>query len=80
MLFEVKASASDRMEIELGETEVEQAQSNQGNDRYRIINVANALDPGKRVLRVLPNPFSNRGRGFYRLIGTGLRYQFKLRE
>ena len=80
LLFEVKASTSDRAEIELGETEVDRAQQNHRNDRYRIIYVANALDPGKRFIRVLPNPFSDKGRGFFRLAGTGLRYQFKITE
>jgi hypothetical protein len=80
LLFEVKASTSDRGEIELGETEVEKAQQNHGNNRYRIIYVANALDPERRFIRVLPNPFSEKGRGFFRLAGTGLRYQFKITE
>lgn len=78
LLFEVKTSMSDRMEIELGETEVEQAQRNSTKNRYRIIYIGNVLDPDKRFIRVLPNPFSKRGRGFFRLVGTGLRYQFKL--
>lgn len=80
LMFEVKASSSERAEIELGETEVERAQQNHRNNRYRIIYIANVLDPRRRYIRVLPNPFSDRGHRLFRLAGTGLRYQFKITE
>jgi hypothetical protein len=80
LMFEVKASSSERAEIELGETEVNRAQLNHRNNRYRILYIANVLDPKRRYIRVLPNPFSDRGRGLFRLAGTGLRYQFKITE
>lgn len=79
LMFEVKASSSERAEIELGETEVERAQQNHRNNRYRIIYIANVLDQ-ERYIRVLPNPLSDKGRVFFRLAGTGLRYQFKITE
>jgi hypothetical protein len=79
LLFEVKATASDRLEIELGETEVAFAQKLSRGNQYRILFIPHALDRKARSLYVLPNPFSEVGRRFYRVVGTGLRYQFQMK-
>lgn len=79
-LFEVKTSSTDRLEIELGETEVATAQRYSRGNHYRILFIQNALDSASRSIHVLPNPFSEAGRKLYRLVGTGLRYQFDLKR
>jgi hypothetical protein len=79
-LFEVKTSSTDRLEIELGETEVATAQRYSRGNQYRILFMENALDSASRSIHVLPNPFSEAGRKLYRLVGTGLRYQFDLKR
>jgi hypothetical protein len=38
------------------------------------------LDPDRRTLHPLPNPFGERGRDLYQLAGSGLRYRFRLDE
>ena len=80
LLFEVKASPGEAMEIELSESEVECARrhASDRSHRYRILYVPNALDPDLRRIHVLPNPFSQRGRDVFRLRGAGLRYRFKI--
>jgi len=79
-LFEVKATSGERLEIELGESEVLAARKYSQSDRYRIIFIPNALVPNLRSLHVLPNPFGRLGREFYRIVGSGLRYTFLLTE
>ena len=77
-LFEVKATTGDRMEIELGESEVAAAQRYARSKRYRIIYITFTLEPARQALHVLPNPFHEEGRGLYRVVGSGLRYRFSL--
>jgi hypothetical protein len=77
-LFEVKAMVGDEMQIELGESEVLTAQRHARTDRYRILYMPFALDPARRAIHVLPNPFAERGRSLYQLAGSGLRYRFWL--
>jgi len=76
--FEVKASTGDQMQIELGESEVQTAQRHSHTDRYRILYIPLVLDPARRAIHVLPNPFAERGRDVYQLSGSGLRYRFRL--
>lgn len=80
LLFEVKASTGEAMEIELSESELECARQYASDRRhqYRILYVPNALDPKLRRIHVLPNPFSRRGRGVFRLRGGGQRYRFEI--
>jgi hypothetical protein len=77
-LFEVKATAGDETQIELGESEVLAARQHARTNRYRILYIAFALDPVRRAIHLLPNPFAERGRDLYRLEGSGLRYRFQL--
>ncbi|MDG5803671.1 hypothetical protein P9869_13510 [Streptomyces ossamyceticus] len=77
-LYEVKAlseRAGDRVEFELGPSEVEAARSHARGGRYRILLVTSALDPEHRQVFDLPNPFSAAGRERFRIVGKGLRYQ-----
>jgi hypothetical protein len=78
LYFEVKATSTDRMQIELGQSEVEIAQKNSRNRQYRILFIPEALDETARHVHVLPNPFTEAGREFYRLTGSGLKYEFQL--
>jgi len=76
--FEVKATAGDDMQIELGESEVLTARQNSRTERYRVLYIPFALNPARRAIYMLPNPFSDRGRDLYQLAGSGLRYRFRL--
>lgn len=78
LYFEVKATSTDNMQIELGQSEVEMAQKNARNRQYRILFIPEVLDVAARRVHVLPNPFSDVGRDFFRLVGSGLKYQFQL--
>ena len=78
LMFEVKAftaEAGSLAEFEMGESEVRAAQAAARNDRYRILLVTQALDPVERRIHELPNPFSAKGQGRFRVVGRGLRYQ-----
>lgn len=79
LMFEVKAMRAEpgaMVEIEMGESEVREAQRAARGDRYRLLLVSSVLDPSERQVHVLPNPFSAKGRGRFRVVGRGLRYQF----
>jgi hypothetical protein len=72
LMFEVKALrevVGDVVEFELAETEIRTAQVNARNDRYRILLVTSVLDPEDRQILQLPNPFSTRGQGRFRVVG-----------
>jgi hypothetical protein len=79
LMFEVKAlteALGEVVEFELGETEIRTAQVNARSDRYRILLVTSVLDAQNRRILQLPNPFSTRGQGRFRVVGRrGLRYQ-----
>lgn len=78
LYFEVKAftdQTRDRMELEMGESEVRVAQECAGGDRYRILVVTSVLEPDARQVFTLPSPFSKKGAGRFRVIGRGLRYR-----
>lgn len=77
-LFEVKATTGDERQIDLGESEVRAVRQHAQTDRYRILYIPFALDPARRAIYVLPNPFAERGRELYQLAGSGLRYRFHL--
>ncbi|MFG2484520.1 sacsin N-terminal ATP-binding-like domain-containing protein [Streptomyces virginiae] len=76
--FEVKAlsePSSDRVEFELGPSEVETARRYARGSRYRILLITSALAPEDRRVFELPNPFSAQGRDRFRIVSRGLRYQ-----
>lgn len=80
MYFEVKATVGDKCQIEMGETEIRAAQEYSSDIRrqFRILFITNVNDSEKRKLYVLPNPFSKLGRNCFKVVGTGIRYQFSI--
>jgi hypothetical protein len=78
LMFEVKAFRGAGGEIELGETEVDTARRHAGGDRWRVLVITDVFDPTARLMRMLPNPFSRRGRGRFRELGGSLRYAYRL--
>ncbi|MEV7683084.1 hypothetical protein AB0O64_31735 [Streptomyces sp. NPDC088341] len=77
-LYEVKALSDpvgERVEFELGPSEVDAARTHARGGRYRILLITAALDPEHRQVFELPNPFSAAGRERFRIVGKGLRYQ-----
>lgn len=78
LMFEVKATTTDDLAFDLTETEIAVAQENAGHDRYRILFVGRVNDSEQRWLAVLPNPLSAGGRGRYRIVGRGIRYEFAM--
>ena len=78
--FEVKATPSERFEIELTETELAKAREFGRSHQYHILFVPNALDSGLRRVYQLPNPMAQDARAFYRWVGTGMRYQFRIQS
>jgi len=78
-MFEVKSMRAEPgalAEIEMGDSEVRAAQAAARGDRYRLLLVTSVLDAADRRIHVLPNPFSAKGQGRFRVTGRGLRYQF----
>lgn len=78
-LYEVKASSesdAERMEFELGVSEERAARAYARGTRYRILLITSALDPERRRVFELPNPFAAAGRDRFQVVGRGLRYQF----
>ncbi len=78
LMFEVKAFRGSGGEIELGETEVDNARRQAASDRWRLLVITDVFDPTARRMRMLPNPFGKRGRGRYRELGGSLRYAYRL--
>ncbi|MER6616607.1 sacsin N-terminal ATP-binding-like domain-containing protein [Streptomyces xantholiticus] len=77
-LYEVKALSepcAERVEFELGQSEVDAARRHARGNRYRILLITSALVPEERRVFDLPNPFSTPGRDRFRLVSRGLRYQ-----
>ncbi|KES07811.1 hypothetical protein BU52_07760 [Streptomyces toyocaensis] len=77
-LYEVKAlsdPAAERVEFELGPTEVDAARRHARSNRYRILLITSALVPEERRVFDLPNPFSAQGRDRFRMVSRGVRYQ-----
>lgn len=78
LMFEVKAMSSTTTsigEFTLSESELATAQANARNDRWRLLLITGVLDAESRMIFELPNPFSAKGRGFFRMMGTGVRFQ-----
>ncbi len=78
LMFEVKATTTDDIAFDLSEREFKVAQENASHDRYRILFVGRANDSDNRWVTVLPNPLSPQGRGRYRIVGRGIRYEVPL--
>ncbi|ANS63451.1 hypothetical protein SLINC_1227 [Streptomyces lincolnensis] len=78
LLYEVKASAHDRCEFELGESEVARASRLGPDETYVIVHVSHVLDGTRRRITPLPNPFGAPGLAGYHLIGTAMRLRFDL--
>jgi hypothetical protein len=76
LFLEVKATVGEFGEFELGESQVREAQRHARGDRWRLLVISHVLESERRSLQVLPNPFSRRGRGRFRLVGRGLRYRY----
>lgn len=79
--YEVKASTGDFQTFEMGPTEIVAAQRYKAdkNNKYRILYVANATDPKRAKISLLPNPFSKTGLQKLRLVGRGsVTYAFEI--
>ncbi|MFD8744409.1 sacsin N-terminal ATP-binding-like domain-containing protein [Streptomyces sp. NPDC059616] len=77
-LYEVKALSeptAERVEFELGPSEVDAARRHARDRRYRILLITSALAPEDRGVFELPNPFSAQGRDRFKIVSRGLRYQ-----
>ncbi|MET7761207.1 hypothetical protein ABZS71_03900 [Streptomyces sp. NPDC005393] len=77
-LYEVKALSepyAERVEFELGPSEVDAARRHARGNRYRILLITSALVPEGRRVFDLPNPFSTQGRDRFRMVSRGVRYQ-----
>ncbi|MFE7900501.1 sacsin N-terminal ATP-binding-like domain-containing protein [Streptomyces sp. NPDC057424] len=77
-LYEVKAlsdPSAERVEFELGPSEVDAARRHARSNRYRILLITSALVPEERRVFDLPNPFSAQGRDRFRMVSRGVRYQ-----
>ncbi|WNZ14851.1 hypothetical protein [Streptomyces sp. 11x1] len=78
LLYKMKALSEpvgERVEFELGPSEVDAAHTHACGGRYRILLIIAALAPERRQVFELPNPFSAAGRERFRIVGKGLRYQ-----
>ncbi|MFJ5920967.1 protein NO VEIN domain-containing protein [Kitasatospora sp. NPDC092948] len=78
LMFEVKATQGQGGQIELGESEVRAAQQHAGHDRWRLLVITSVLNVAQLQVHMLPNPFSVRGRGYYREEGGALRFTYHL--
>jgi hypothetical protein len=79
--YEVKASTGDFQVFEMGPTEIGAAQRWKADkeSKYRILYVANATDPKRMRISLLPNPFSKVGLKKLRPIGRGsVTYAFEI--
>lgn len=79
--YEVKASTGDFQIFELGPTEIGAAQRYKADkdSKYRILYVANATDPKRMKISLLPNPFSKAGLHKLRPVGRGsVTYAFEI--
>lgn len=79
--YEVKASSGDAQVFEMGPTEIAAAMRYRvdQDSKYRILYVADAMDPKRLSVTLLPNPFSRDGAKKLRAIGRGsVTYEFGL--
>lgn len=80
-LFEVKSSSDPgALSFELKETEIRAAQAHAGEGVYRIIFIRDVLNSPGRTVHLLPNPLDPAVQGRYRVVGTGIRYAFRLED
>lgn len=78
LLIEVKSSTGTAFEFTLTESEVRRAQSLASDEDYWVVFVPHVLDPARRRIIPLPNPFGHGGLRRYRLAGSAMRLQFEL--
>jgi hypothetical protein len=81
--YEVKASIADSHAFELGPTEISASQRYKAdkNNKFRILYVANATDPKRAAISLLPNPFSREGQIKLKVVGRGsVTYEFSTLE
>lgn len=79
--YEVKASTGDFQTFEMGPTEIVAAERYKAdkNNKFRILYVANATDPKRMKISLLPNPFSKAGLHKLRAVGRGsVTYAFEI--
>lgn len=76
LLFEVKATAGDQCEFEMGESELRAASSSR-KGTYLIIFIRNVLDSHERELMVLPNPLEVEFSQQFRQSSGGIRFAFE---
>ena len=71
--YEVKSSLDDSFEFEFTQNEmrVAAAYASDAKHRYRILYVPFVFDPNRWRVLELPNPMSEKGRNYFRAIGTG---------
>jgi hypothetical protein len=71
--YEVKSSLDDSFEFEFTQNEmrVAAAYASDAKHRYRILYVPFVFDPNRWRVLELPNPMSEKGRSYFRAIGTG---------
>lgn len=78
LLFEVKSSAGGEGEFLLSPTEIARARSLKKRETFHVLYVSHALDADLRRIHRLPNPLHPRSAHFFRSVGEGLRYRFRL--
>jgi hypothetical protein len=80
LYFEVKASLGRDNQIQLNESEVNRAHELSRTDQYQILWIPDLSAEGPVRVYRLRNPFAEKARGQYRVVGRGLRYRFLLPE
>lgn len=73
--FEVKATAGDEYEFEMGESELRAARAAR-KDTYRIIFIQEVLDRNRRRLIILPNPLETEHASQFRQVNEGVKFRF----
>ena len=80
--IEAKATTTDQLRFEMGETEVRMARESarpKSRARYMIAFVSNASDPGRARIDMLPNPMTDEGSKVLEILGEGICYGFRRR-
>lgn len=77
LLYEVKATSGQPGELMLGQSEVQTAQANSGNDRWRLLVITQALSDSREIF-MLHNPFNTRSRGQFSFASQGLRLRYRI--
>ncbi len=80
-LYEVKSSSqTDSLSFELTDVEIRTAQEHVGKGDYQVIFIRDVLNSATRSVHILPNPFDSAAQSRYRVVGTGIRYGFRLEQ